>query len=295
MDTWVDSFIEYLKAERNYSASTLSSYSEALKLFQNFVESLNESCDWRTIDAAIIREWIVYLVDEKKYTSSTINFSHLSPMRTFYKYLRRMGYVNVNPMEKIVAPKLERKLPSFVREQEMDELLELMLQDATPKGIRNRLVVMMFYETGIRRAELHSLTDSSVDIASMQIKVTGKRNKQRIVPFGEELGNQIRKYLAVRNRRNGCESFFVNDSGGRLSYEAIGEIVKNSLSLVTTQQKRTPHVLRHTFATAMLNNDADLTSIQQLLGHESLKTTETYTHLSFEELKSAYRNAHPRE
>lgn len=295
MDAWVDSFLEYLKAERNYSQSTLVSYSEALKSFQNFVRSLDETLNWQTVDATVVREWVVYLMDEKKYSSSTVNFSHLSPMRTFYKYLRRMGYVNINPMEKVVAPKLERKLPSFVKEKEMDRLLEIMQEDQSPKGIRNRLIVMMFYETGIRRAELHSLTDASVDTDTMQVKVTGKRNKQRIVPFGEELKEQILEYRQVRNQRSDCDSFFVNDSGSALSYEAIGEIVKESLSLVTTQTKRTPHVLRHSFATAMLNNDADLSSIQQLLGHESLKTTEIYTHLSFEELKNAYKNAHPRE
>lgn len=295
MDAWVDSFLEYLKAERNYSPNTIISYSEALKSFQIFVDGLGLPLDWQSVDATLIREWVIYLMDEKKYSSTTVNFAHLSPMRTFYKYLRRMGYVNINPMEKVTAPKLERKLPSFVREKDMDRLLEIMQEDQSPRGVRNRLIVMMFYETGIRRAELHTLTDSSVDIDTMQVKVTGKRNKQRIVPFGQELREQIQRYLRVRNRNEGCTSFFVSDAGTTLSYEAIGDIVKDALSLVTTQEKRTPHVLRHSFATAMLNNQADLSSIQQLLGHESLKTTEIYTHLSFEELKSAYKNAHPRE
>lgn len=294
MDAWVDSFLEYLTAEKNYSPKTVSAYAEALKSFVNFIESLDEGLDWKTIDSSVMREWVVYLVDEKKYAPATVNFACLSPMRTFYKYLRRMGYVENNPMEKVVAPKLDKRLPSFVREKEMDQLLDMMLEDQTFDGIRNRLIVMMFYETGIRRAEMFALTDRCVDLDQRQLKVTGKRNKQRIVPFGEELAGQVSSYLDVRPGQKGNESFLVTKSGDTLSYQAIGRIVKDSLAMVTAQERRTPHVLRHSFATAMLNNDADLTSIQQLLGHESLATTEIYTHLSFEELKSAYQCAHPR-
>jgi integrase/recombinase XerC len=265
--------------------------------FQKFFEGLDKTLTWSTVDASVVREWIVFMLDEEGKDVSTVNYGGLSPLRTFYKYLRRMGWVDANPMEKVVAPKMPKKLPSFVREADMDHLLDEMKEDTSFEGIRDRLIVMMFYETGIRRAELLSLKDADVDLRAMQLKVTGKRNKQRIVPFGEELKGEVEQYLSARHEllETIPERLFVKKDGKPVSYAKVGEIVKKNLSLVTKQKKRTPHVLRHSFATAMLNNDADLGSIQKLLGHENLATTEIYTHLSFEELKNVYKNAHPRE
>ena len=297
MGMWIDSFLEYLRSDRWYSPLTVRKYGDSLVAFQNFFEGLDKTLTWNTVDASVVREWIVFMLDEEGKDVSTVNYGGLSPLRTFYKYLRRMGWVDVNPMEKVVAPKMPKKLPSFVREAEMDRLLDEMKDDTSFEGIRDRLIVMMFYETGIRRAELLSLKDADIDLRTMQLKVTGKRNKQRIVPFGEELKGQVAQYLSVRNEllKNTPERLFVKKDGKPVSYANVGVIVKKNLSLVTQQKKRTPHVLRHSFATAMLNNDADLGSIQKLLGHENLATTEIYTHLSFEELKNVYKNAHPRE
>jgi len=297
MGMWIDSFLEYLRSDRGYSPLTVRKYGDSLVAFQNFFEGLDKTLTWNTVDASVVREWIVFMLDEEGKDVSTVNYGGLSPLRTFYKYLRRMGWVDVNPMEKVVAPKMPKKLPSFVREAEMDRLLDEMKDDTSFEGIRDRLIVMMFYETGIRRAELLSLKDADIDLRTMQLKVTGKRNKQRIVPFGEELKGQVVQYLSVRNEllKNTPERLFVKKDGKPVSYANVGVIVKKNLSLVTQQKKRTPHVLRHSFATAMLNNDADLGSIQKLLGHENLATTEIYTHLSFEELKNVYKNAHPRE
>lgn len=297
MGMWIDSFLEYLRSDRGYSPLTVRKYGDSLVAFQNFFEGLDKTLTWNTVDASVVREWIVFMLDEEGKDVSTVNYGGLSPLRTFYKYLRRMGWVDVNPMEKVVAPKMPKKLPSFVREAEMDRLLDEMKDDTSFEGIRDRLIVMMFYETGIRRAELLSLKDADIDLRTMQLKVTGKRNKQRIVPFGEELKGQVAQYLSVRNEllKNTPERLFVKKDGKPMSYANVGVIVKKNLSLVTQQKKRTPHVLRHSFATAMLNNDADLGSIQKLLGHENLATTEIYTHLSFEELKNVYKNAHPRE
>jgi integrase/recombinase XerC len=297
MGMWIDSFLEYLRSDRGYSPLTVRKYGDSLVAFQNFFEGLDKTLTWNTVDASVVREWIVFMLDEEGKDVSTVNYGGLSPLRTFYKYLRRMGWVDVNPMEKVVAPKMPKKLPSFVREAEMDRLLDEMKDDTSFEGIRDRLIVMMFYETGIRRAELLSLKDADIDLRTMQLKVTGKRNKQRIVPFGEELKGQVAQYLSVRNEllKNTPERLFVKKDGKPVSYANVGVIVKKNLSLVTQQKKRTPHVLRHSFATAMLNNDADLGSIQKLLGHENLATTEIYTHLSFEELKNVYKNAHPRE
>ena len=244
-----------------------------------------------------IRDWIIYLLDEQGLSAASVN-RKLSTLRTFYKYLRRMGWVSVNPMEKVVAPKKKRPLPYFVRESEMDRLLDMTAEDRSFLGIRDRLILMMFYETGIRRSELLGLTDAGVDLVAKQIKVDGKRNKQRIVPFGEELETEIKAYMNARNetfgRDGGYEALFVTAKGRAMGEAHVAKVVKDNLSKVTTIKKRSPHVLRHSFATAMLNNNADLTSIQKLLGHESVATTEIYTHVSFEELKSEYKNAHPR-
>ncbi len=297
MGMWIDSFLEYLRSDRGYSPLTVRKYGDSLVAFQKFLEGLDKTLTWSTVDASVVREWIVFMLDEEGKDVSTVNYGGLSPLRTFYKYLRRMGWVDANPMEKVVAPKMPKKLPSFVREADMDHLLDEMKEDTSFEGIRDRLIVMMFYETGIRRAELLSLKDADVDLRAMQLKVTGKRNKQRIVPFGEELKGEVEQYLSARHEllESIPERLFVKKDGKPVSYAKVGEIVKKNLSLVTKQKKRTPHVLRHSFATAMLNNDADLGSIQKLLGHENLATTEIYTHLSFEELKNVYKNAHPRE
>ncbi|MCH5175425.1 MAG: tyrosine recombinase XerC [Prevotellaceae bacterium] len=294
---WTDSFLEYLKSELNDSPLTLDAYARDLVEFQDFVKEADPDTEWIAVEADDVREWIIYLLDEQGLSAASVN-RKLSTLRTFYKYLRRMGWVSINPMEKVTAPKKKRPLPYFVRESEMDRLLELTAQDRSFVGIRNRLILMMFYVTGIRRAELLGLTDASVDLIAKQIKVDGKRSKQRIVPFGEELESEIRAYINARNEAfgqdAGFETLFVTAKGAAMNKTQVSKVVKDNLSKVTTIKKRSPHVLRHSFATAMLNNNADLTSIQKLLGHESVATTEIYTHVSFEELKSEYKNAHPR-
>ncbi|MDE5551070.1 MAG: tyrosine-type recombinase/integrase [Bacteroidaceae bacterium] len=293
---WTDSFLEYLAAERNYSLATIESYAKDLAMFQDFMEGLNLEASWTAVQADDVREWVIYLLDEQRLAASSVN-RKLSALRTFYKYLRRVEHVDANPMEKVTAPKKRKPLPYFVRESEMDKLLELTKEDRTFKGIRDRLILMVFYETGIRRAELLGMTDASVDLVTRQIKVTGKRNKQRIVPFGEELEKELVAYIAAREELQGAmppTALFVNENGTAMNESQVSNVVKKHLSMVTTIDKKSPHVLRHSFATAMLNNHADLTSIQKLLGHESVATTEIYTHVSFEDLKSEYKNAHPR-
>lgn len=297
MESWTDLFLDYLTAERNDSPHTVVGYGRDIREFQAFLESLYSSADWTRVRAEDVREWIIYLLDERNISPASVNVK-LSALRSFYRYLRLTGYVSINPMEKIASLKTSRPLPYFVRESEMDRLLELTLEDRSLGGIRDRLVIMMLYETGIRRSELLGLKDSDVDTAAMQVKVTGKRNKQRIIPFGNELKEEIQAYLYSRESELGLKeaaAFFVTDKGMPLTDSLLSSIVKDNLSKVTTIKKKSPHVLRHSFATAMLNNKADLTSIQKLLGHESVATTEIYTHVSFEELKNEYKNAHPRK
>ncbi|MCQ2258771.1 MAG: tyrosine recombinase XerC [Bacteroidaceae bacterium] len=297
MESWTDPFLEYLRSERNNSPLTVEAYAKDLSEFQAFIESLNPECSWGSVESADVREWIIYLLDDQKLSESSVN-RKVSALRTYYRYLRRMGWVNINPMERVVPPKKKRPLPSFVREKEMDRLFEITAEDKSFVGVRDRLILMMFYETGVRRAELLGMTDSCVDMIARQIKVTGKRNKQRIIPFGDELFKEIGEYVEIRNANFGKTTFlslFVSEKGDPMTPNQVTKVVKENLSKVTTVGKKSPHVLRHSFATAMLNNKADLTSIQKLLGHESVATTEIYTHVSFEELKSEYKNAHPRK
>ena len=220
----------------------------------------------------------------------------LSSLRSFYKFLLRKGEVCVNPLQKITGPKNKKPLPTFLRESEMDKLLDEVDFGEGFKGCRDHMIIEMFYATGMRLSELIGLDDKNVDFSSLLIKVTGKRNKQRLIPFGEELKNAMIEYVNVRNEivltRTGA--FFVRESGERLSRSIVENLVKRNLSKVVTLKKRSPHVLRHTFATTMLNHDAELGAIKELLGHESLATTEVYTHTTFEELKKVYNQAHPR-
>lgn len=303
MEQWIDSFIEYLRSERNYSGCTLESYSADLVDCQKFLNGLDANIDWKSLDASTIREWVIYMLDAESLSPATVN-RHLSALRSFYRYLRKMGWVEISPTSKVEGPKRKKVLPAFVKEGDMDRLFDIMSEGSSFIGVRDRLIVMMFYETGIRRAEMLGMKVDDVDLASKQIKVLGKRNKERIIPFGKELEDEIRRYLDIRLQHlhevtaqsdaQHPDTLFINVKGLPISDSQLGVVVKKNLSLVTSQAKRTPHVLRHSFATAMLNNDADLGSIQKLLGHESLATTEVYTHLSFEELKNAYK-AHPRK
>ena len=225
----------------------------------------------------------------------TIN-RKLSSVRAYYKYLLRKGEIAVDPLRKVTGPKKKKPLPLFLREGEMDRLLDDMDFGEGFEGCRDRMIIEMFYATGMRLSELIGLDDKDIDFSASLVKVTGKRNKQRLIPFDEELGCSMREYVNVRNEAVPVRSdaFFVRKNGKRLYRSIVACLVKRNLSKVVTVKKRSPHVLRHTFATAMLNNGADLGSIKELLGHESLATTEIYTHTTFEELKKVYNQAHPR-
>ena len=213
-----------------------------------------------------------------------------------YKFLLRKGEVKADPLRRVVAPKKRKVLPVFLKESDMDRVLDDTDFGEGFKGCRDRLIIEMFYVTGVRLAELIGLNDEDVDFSLSQIKVTGKRNKQRLIPFGEELKVLMSEYVNMRNEVvSVCSNaFFVRENGERLSRSFVTNLVKRTLSKVVAIKKRSPHVLRHTFATTMLNHDAKLVAIKELLGHESLATTEVYTHTTFEELKKVYNQAHPR-
>ena len=290
-----DSFLDYLRYERNYSEETVKAYEEDLRQFEQFGEEEVGAMTPSKVDAELVREWVVSLMD-RKYASSSIN-RKLSSLRSFFKFLLKKGKVESDPLRKVIGPKKKKTLPVFLKEREMNRLLDDIDFGEGFEGCRDRLIIEMFYATGMRLSELIGLDDVCVDFSASLIKVTGKRNKQRLIPFGEELKKTMADYVNLRNevvpvRQDGA--FFVRKTGERLYRGMVECIVKRNLSKVTTVKKRSPHVLRHTFATVMLNHDAELGAIKELLGHESLATTEIYTHTTFEELKKVYNQAHPR-
>ena len=290
----VDSFLDYLRYERNYSNYTIEAYSKDLRQFEEYVKLKKDSVFVPgDVDADLVRSWIVSLMDEK-ISPVSVN-RKLSSLKSFFKFLMKQGSISVNPLRLITGPKTKKPLPYFVRDKEMELLLDGDGFDEDFEGVRDRLILEMLYDTGIRRSELIGIQDSDVDFGAMQIRVTGKRNKQRLIPFAEGLKNLIQAYTEVRNREVGSESgwFFVRKNGEQLSAGIVYTIVKKKLSEIPTLAKRSPHVLRHSFATSMLNNGAELNAVKELLGHSSLASTSVYTHTTFEELKKVY-HAHPR-
>ena len=290
----IDSFLEYLRLERNYSERTIVSYETDLREFEEYFQEVDAGLDFKKIDADIVRRWMVHLMDEGR-AATSVN-RKLSTLRSFYRFLLRRKEVVINPMLKVVGPKKKKPLPFFVREKDMDRLLDESLFEEGFEGCRDRLILEMFYATGMRLSELIGLDDADVDLSARLIKVTGKRNKQRLIPFGDELEEDLLIYIKVRNEAlpEGTKAFFVRKNGMRMYPLQVYRLVRKSLSKVVTLKKRSPHVLRHTFATAMLNGKAEMRAVKELLGHESLVTTEVYTHTTFEELKKVYELAHPR-
>ncbi len=291
----VDSFLEYLRVERNYSPDTLLSYGNDLRQFEVYFANVDAELTWQTMDVDVVRQWVMTLMDDD-YTATSVN-RKLSALRSFYRFLLLRGLVTKNPMLKMVGPKKKKPLPVFVKEQDMDRLLDETPDEGDFESIRDHLILETFYLTGMRQAELIGLDDKDVDFSASVIKVTGKRNKQRLIPFGEELRHDVEAYIQLRNEAvpvRDSDALFVRTDGRRLYPGLVYNLVKRSLSEVVTLKKRSPHVLRHTFATSMLNHDVNLEVVKELLGHASLKTTEIYTHTSFEELKQIYKQAHPR-
>lgn len=290
----IERFLDYIRYERNLSPQTVITYERFLCDFESYFHGLDNTADWTTVDTDIIRDWMEQMLD-KGAKATTVNTA-LSAVRSFFRFALRRKLVEKDPAHLIEGPKKSKPLPQFVREKEMDELLDEREWGDTYKEVRARAILILLYETGVRVSELTGLDDEDIDMAAGQLKVTGKRNKQRIVPFGQELATAIGQYVSLRDREVARQTtaLFVTNKGERMDRRQVYAIVRKYLSEVTTLKKRSPHVLRHTFATAMLNNGAGLESVKKLLGHESLETTEIYTHTTFEQLKRVYKEAHPR-
>ncbi len=290
----INEFLNYLKFERNRSDLTIKNYGEDLRAFEEFYGNLEGCHSWKSVDSDIIRDWMESMMD-KGNNATSIN-RRLSALRSFYRFALARKLVDKDPVHGVTGPKKGRPLPQFLKENEMDRLLDAESWTESFEDVRDRMVIMTFYETGIRLSELIGLDDCMVDFSNRQLKVTGKRNKQRVIPFGEELLAMLRDYMKCRGKEVNLQSeaLFVTAKGQRMTSSQVREAVRKNLSKVCTLKKRTPHVLRHTFATAMLNNKAGIESVKKLLGHESLSTTEIYTHTTFEQLKREYYSAHPR-
>ena len=290
-----ESFLQYLQTEKRYSPHTVRSYLNDLDQFYSFLSSQELPEDAAGVTSHDIRAWIVSMLDNG--LSPVSVHRKISCLRVFYRYLRKEGVVKNDPLQKVVLPKRKKSLPVFVEEGALDKLLDNYSFGDDFAGIRNRTIIEMLYFTGMRRSELIGLRDIDVDLPEASVKVTGKRNKQRIIPLVKSFVKRLEEYIKVRNEfteggGEGC--FFITDKGNKLYDKYVYNTVNNYLSMVTTIEKKSPHILRHTFATHMLNHGADLNSIKELLGHANLSATQVYTHNTFEKLKKIYKQAHPR-
>lgn len=292
-----DDFIRYMQAEREASPRTVETYQMALDDFTAFIKRTDSNLEPQDADSDIIRNWVEEMMDRGYKPATTLK--NLSAVKSMFRYALRKGIVRKDPAHNVTGPKKQKTLPTFIKESEANELFDGLQWDySNIKDVRSRTLLLLLYSTGIRRAEACALRNQDINLLTREMKVTGKRRKQRIIPLGQELVDAIRQYTDLRDKEitpmDDTDAFFLDDKGKAMTDERIYVVVRKYLSMVTTQKKRSPHVLRHSFATAMLNHDAKLGSVQKLLGHASLNTTQIYTHVTFEELKRTYTNAHPR-
>lgn len=291
---FIERFIRYLQFEKRFSPNTVTAYKKDLYQFSEF--SASPGSDLLEIPHQQVRAWIVSLMDQGMEPKSVNR--KISSLRSFYKFLQREGLINGSPMIHVKAPKIPKRLPVVITEQKMDSLLdaENVFSDDF-EGIRNRLILELLYGTGMRLAELVGLSNDDVNIYESQIKVLGKRNKERIIPISKVLAKLIADYQVQKNDQkfNSKSSSLIVTKEGKAAYpKFIYRVVHSILSFISTQDKKSPHILRHSFATTLLNRGADLNAIKELLGHSSLAATQVYTHNSVEKLKAVYKQAHPK-
>lgn len=294
MDLNVDSFLQYLQKERKYSLNTVQAYENDLLEFSEFCEK-RLSKDVLNVGVSDVREWIVEMSDGSGAVGVRTVKRRISALRSFYKYLRREGLVSKNPAAVLVLPKASKPLPKFFREEEMGRLLDDVMTGDEFQDRRDKLIIDLFYQTGVRVSELVEIKDSDIDMGRGMLRVFGKRRKERLIPIGGKLLKEIEAYKAKRNTEVGKTSdLFVRKNGEKMYRRGVYDVVRRSLTKVSSLKKRSPHVLRHTFASTMLNNGADIYAVKALLGHSSLAATEVYTHSSFAKLIKTYKTAHPR-
>ena len=294
----VEDFLRYMLAEREASPRTVKTYQDALSDYVAYLKTVDNDMNLEDADSDIIRSWVEDMMDRGH--KATYTCKKLSAVKSLYRYALRQGIMKKDPAHSVSGPKKEKVLPTFLKEAEADKLFDQLEWDMDDiRDVRARTLLLLLYSTGIRRAEVVALRDRDINLITHEMKVTGKRRKQRIVPLGGEISAELQRYTKLRDEEipatDATEALFRNDKGKQMTGDNVYAIVHKYLSQVTTQKKRSPHVLRHSFATAMLNHEAKLGGVQKLLGHESLDTTQIYTHVTFEELKRSYSKAHPRE
>ena len=287
-------FLQYLQYEKNYSSHTVLSYNTDLIQFCNFLNVEPSQFNFNSVSSQQIQQWVLSLMSDDLSARSLSR--KISTLKSFWHFVLARGYSKQNPTLKIILPKTKKPIPAFFKENEMNAVLDNSLKPEDFEHIRNRLILETFYLTGIRLSELLNIEDKDIDLSNGTIRVIGKRNKQRIIPIDKSLINDIERYIALRNESiDTFESYlFVRNNGKKMYPKMLYNIVHESMSEVSSLHKRSPHVLRHTFATSLLNGGADINAVKELLGHSSLSATQVYTHTSFEELYNIYKQAHPR-
>ncbi|MDA3816896.1 MAG: tyrosine recombinase XerC [Prolixibacteraceae bacterium] len=289
----VADYIKYLQYEKRCSKHTLVAYKKDLDQFIQYMNDVVGDFNVKKVTSKHIRGWVMSLMDEGINPRSVGR--KISTLKSFFRYLMREDVVTNNPAQLVNTPKVAKKLPFYVREASLNQLLDLGVFPNDFTGVRDKLIISMLYGTGIRLAELKTLTVNHVDLNAYLIKVEGKRQKERIIPFPKEVKSHIEEYVKLRTEINDeCEFLFLTSKGKPVYDKLIYRVVNKYLSMVTTIKKKSPHVLRHSFATHLLNNGADLNAVKELLGHANLSATQIYTHTTFEKLKQVYKQAHPR-
>ena len=296
-----DRYIDYLRFEKRYSAHTIAAYTTDLEEYSLYLRSQYSISSVLEVDHMIVRSWLMSLLDNKICPRSVKR--KLSTLKSFYRFLLREQLLKVNPIIKVVAPNTSQKLPVFLSCENMDDLLHNVLFGDDYKGSRDKTIIILFYATGIRCSELVNLKIADIDLAEGKIKVLGKRNKERIIPIGKEITLYLKEYLTYRSKfvsvdnkiqANNNTALFLTPKGLATNSRMVYSIVHKYLTMIASNSKLSPHVLRHTFATHLLDDGADLNAIKEMLGHASLAATQVYTHTSIEKLKTIYKQAHPR-
>jgi integrase/recombinase XerC len=293
----LERFISYLSLEKRFSKHTIIAYEGDLTQFRDYLVTQYQLEDFTQVSHFIIRSWAVTLIEQGLDTRSVNR--KLTCLRTFYRFLMKNQLVAKNPMQKVQAPKNSTKLPEYLEDQKMDQLLEPKLDDTSFEALRNNLIIDFFYRTGVRLSELINIKINDVNLYNLTVTVLGKRNKMRQIPLTNKFKVLIQKYLVARSdfmKEKGTvhDYFFTENNGNQMYSKFVYRLVKTEISKVSTSKKRSPHILRHTFATTMLNHGADINAIKELLGHSSLAATQVYTHNSIEKLKEIYKQAFPK-
>ncbi len=293
MGLYFDSFLEYIKYEKRFSVHTSVAYEGDLKQFFTYLDITYQITDISEVNHALIRSWLVELMEQK--ISGRSIARKITTLKSYYKYLLRMGHVVLNPMLKVQAPKLAKTLPVYVEKDNMNSLFETTDFGHGFGALRDRLIMELFYSTGMRLSELVNLTTNDIDTGNCTIKVLGKRSKERIIPYTLQLKKQLEEYIGVREKiETETNRLFIAETGKAVYQKLIYRIVQKYIGRVTTLTKKSPHVLRHTFATHMLNNGAEINSIKEILGHSNLSATQIYTHNTIDRLKNIHKQAHPK-